>query len=238
MNFATYVLLLVVKLGLSFLKQHLDIRRTWKPTLFCVDSVAPEAPSVGGSRRWEGVSGAQRRRRPRLGRWAVWRLLWRWPKPQLPHLWRRGVSTPRVVAGTEREEALEPVLKQRTATKCPSCLLNFFSPYYRIQGRWVLTCQNPRLGSISTMCPQELPAVCLKNRLFLQKAAVLDSTPQKTALTCRRVRPSSDSESAGASGFHGNPHVYQQEPSCQFLPHESHSKGFCLFPLDKTDSDF
>lgn len=61
---------------------------------------------------------------------------------------------------------------------------------------------------------------------------------QKTGLTCRRVRPSSDSESAGASGFHGNPHVYQQEPSCQFLPHESHSKGFCLFPLDKTDSDF
>ena len=33
----------------------------------------------------------------------------------------------------------------------------------------MLTFQNRRFGSTFTMCPQELPAVRLKNRLFLQK---------------------------------------------------------------------
>lgn len=46
-----------------------------------------------------------------------------------------GVSTPRVLVGTEREEAHKPVLKQQTVAKHPSCSLNVFSPYYRIRGR-------------------------------------------------------------------------------------------------------
>lgn len=61
---------------------------------------------------------------------------------------------------------------------------------------------------------------------------------QKTALTCRRVRPALTQRVPEPVVSMATPHVYQQEPSCQFLPHESHSKGFCLFPLDKTDSDF
>ena len=59
--------------------------------------------------------------------------------------------------------------------------------------------------------------------------------PENSVLPSRRARPSSGAGSASAGGFHGNPGVSQQAPSCQFLPHESHSKGFCLFPLDKTD---
>ena len=101
----------------------------------------------------------------------------------------------------------------------------------------MLTFQNRRFGSIFMMCPQELPAVRLKIRLFLQKPGSARLHSQKTACSPAGGRDQALVQEAPALVVSMATPVFLNKRLPASSCHMSHTpKGFVCFPwIKQTD---